>query len=298
MTEPGVDPLATTSSSQQTPQAKPSSRWKSASLAGLFSLIIPGTGQLYNRQPRKALLFVLPIPVVLALAARTRIVYSFGAFFTFWILLSAWRLFIAAEAAHAGWKNKRESEPTRSRLIYWLVAGLLIVATIYPSFDDFKRWSGFGFFKVPSASMCPTICPGEYVAADMAAYRAQPPKRGDLVMLQHKAFGALLVKRVIGLPGDVVAPGPNGAILVNGEAVRFPAACSKPAQPAHDSANYSKFVETKVPEGGLFVVGDSLDNSFDSRLPDFGPVVLGDVRGRPVFLYWSPSRSRIGCQIH
>ena len=31
---------------------------------------------------------------------------------------------------------------------------------------------------------------------------------------------------------------------------------------------------------------------------EFRHVILGDVRGKPIFLYWSSSRSRIGCTIH
>jgi len=40
---------------------------------------------------------------------------------------------------------------------------------------------------------------------------------------------------------------------------------------------------------------NNLDNSFDSRILDFGPVTADMVRGKPLHLYWSPTRSRIGC---
>lgn len=282
-------------STQPMSQHKPSSRWKKAGLAGFLSLFIPGTGQLYNGQPRKALLLALPIPAV---SAKTRILFSLVPMVAFFALLIGWRLFVAGEAGYGSWTNKRESAPLRPRMVYSLVAVVLIIAALYPSYDDFKRWTSFAAFRVPSASMCPTICSGERIVADLGAYKSKPPERGDLILLKHTSSPALFIKRVIGLPGDTVGPGPNGTILVNGEAVVFPEACGSPIPQKYDPADYSMFKSRRVPEGTLFVVGDSLGNSFDSRIPEFGPVVLGDVRGKPIFLYWSPSRSRIGCTIH
>jgi signal peptidase I len=298
MTELNVNRDAIHLSPQPMPQHKPSSRWKRAGLAGFLSLFIPGIGQLYNRQPRKALLLVLPIPAMVVLAAKTRLVFFFVTMVAFFALLIGWRLFIAGEAAYGGWTNKPESTPSRSRLTYPLIAVVLIIEALYPSYDDYKRWTSFAVFKVPSASMCPTICSGERIVADLGAYRPKSPERGDLILLQHKSSPALFIKRVVGLPGDMVGPGPDGTILVNGKTVIFPEVCSTPVRQKYDPADYSMFKSSRVPEGTLFVVGDSLGNSFDSRIPEFGPVVLGDVRGKPIFLYWSPSRSRIGCTIH
>jgi signal peptidase I len=298
MTELNVNRDPTPLSPQPMPRREPSSRWKRAGLAGFLSLFIPGTGQLYNRQPRKALVLVLPIPAAVALVAKTRIVFSFATMVAFFALLIGWRLFITGEAAYGGWTNKPESAPSRPGLTYPLIAVVLIIAALYPSYDDFKRWTSFAAFKVPSESMCPTICSGERIVADLGAYRSKSPERGDLILLQHKSSPALFIKRVVGLPGDIVGPGPNGTILVNGETLVFPDACGTAVRQKYDPADYSMFKARRVPEGTFFVVGDSLGNSFDSRIPEFGPVVLGDVRGKPIFLYWSPSRSRIGCTIH
>jgi TM2 domain-containing membrane protein YozV len=132
-----------------------------------LSLFIPGTGQLYNRQPRKALLLVLPIPAMVVLAAKTRIVFSFVTMVVFVALLIGWRLFIGREAAYGGWRNKPESAPSRPRLTYPLIAVVLNIAALYPSYDDFKRWTSFAAFKVPSASMCPTICSGERIVGTL-----------------------------------------------------------------------------------------------------------------------------------
>jgi len=54
--------------------------------------------------------------------------------------------------------------------------------------DQFKSKAGFVGFKVPSASMCPTICIGERIAADMHAYKSKAPLRGDLVLIKHPSL--------------------------------------------------------------------------------------------------------------
>lgn len=61
-------------------------------------------------------------------------------------------------------------------------------------------------------------------------------------------------------------------------------------------AGLPSFKTVKIPEGTLFVVGDNLGNSYDSRF--FGPIPLDEVRGQLKFVYWSTNRSRIGCEIH
>jgi hypothetical protein len=62
---------------------------------------------------------------------------------------------------------------------------------------------------------------------------------------------------------------------------------------------HSSFRSTTVPEGTFFVVGgDNLEDSYDSRIREFGAVTADMIRGRPLYFYWSPTFSRIGCQIH
>jgi signal peptidase I len=83
---------------------------------------------------------------------------------------------------------------------------------------------------------------------------------------------------------------------VNNVPVSFPTPCGKHESFDKLAPEGPPFETVKVPEGFLFVIGDNLDNSYDSRF--FGVVPLDEVRGKPKFIYWSPNSSRLGCEPH
>jgi signal peptidase I len=150
-------------------------------------------------------------------------------------------------------------------------------------------------FRSPTSSMCPTICVDEFFMASMNAYRGTPPNRGDVILHSTAQSATLFIKRVAGVAGDTVSPGAHNEVLVNGRPLPEPMVCGKPVKPdVRDSVN-PPFETVKIPDGYLFVVGDNLSNSYDSRF--FGLVALNQVKGKPSFLYWSPGTSRIGCPI-
>src|ERR1700688_3568167 len=140
MTEPNATADLTLSPSpQQTLQNKLSSRWKKAALAGLLSLLVAGEGQLYNRQPRKAIGLAFTIPTLLILAAKTRIFFSFFTMVSFFIVLIGWRLFITADAAYNAWTaSEPEAAVPRPGFTYPVIAVALLIAAFYPSYEDFN----------------------------------------------------------------------------------------------------------------------------------------------------------------
>jgi len=154
-------------------------------------------------------------------------------------------------------------------------------------------------FVIPSDSMCPAICEHERIYSSMVAYRNAAPARGDIIMFVSKVAPQLYIKRVIAVGGDVVSEA-SGKILVNGQPAKIPTPseiCGSPPPAVRLPGARLHFQQTTVPQGTYFVIGDNLNGSMDSRIPSFGTVKNEDIRGKPLFLYWSPSGSRIGCRI-
>lgn len=140
---------------------------------------------------------------------------------------------------------------------------------------------------VPSGSMQPTIQIGDRYLVDKVTFRIGGVNRDDIVIFitQHPQAGlkpgVSMVKRVVGLPGDTMSC-QDGAVLRNGAVIARP---SQPADPRSDAAHCT---ETTVPEGYVYVLGDALDVSVDSR--QNGPVAQKDITGRVAARIWPFSR--------
>ncbi len=89
------------------------------------------------------------------------------------------------------------------------------------------------------------------------------------------------VKRIIGLPGDVVDITPEGAVYINGELENeaYVVGVTPPREQTYPLT---------VPEGKVFVMGDNREISRDSR--HFGCISSKSIEGKVVFLLWPPSR--------
>lgn len=132
---------------------------------------------------------------------------------------------------------------------------------------------------VSGLSMYPTLDNGDYLMMNRLAYKVGDPERNDIVVFNTE-FNSVFIKRVIGVAGDTVKV-QNGKVWVNGKELK------------EDYINgefHVGDIETTVPEGHLFVMGDNRDNSLDSRFQEVGFVNEDDVMGTVfVELYPSPS---------
>ncbi len=105
------------------------------------------------------------------------------------------------------------------------------------------------------------------------------PQQGDVVVIRMPdQNNELLIKRVIGLPGDQIEIH-DGRVFVNGEMLN---------EPYLTTATAGSFGPTTVPPLHIFVLGDNRAFSNDSR--SFGTVPLSDVIGRAWFSYWPPEQ--------
>lgn len=128
---------------------------------------------------------------------------------------------------------------------------------------------------VPSGSMEETLPTRSILLSWQMPYVfADPmPQRGDVVTFQSEELGKLLVKRVIGLPGDTVTF-ENGYVYINGEKLEE---SYLPRQGITASGNQEKYV---VPEGCLFFLGDNRTGSLDARSWENPYIPVEKVRSR------------------
>ncbi|HET7479641.1 MAG TPA: signal peptidase I [Rubrobacteraceae bacterium] len=126
-------------------------------------------------------------------------------------------------------------------------------------------------FLIPSESMVPTLKVGDSVLALKLAYRITDPQRGDVAVFRDPE-GDLVIKRIVGLPGDTVAVR-DGVLYVNGER-------KKESYVDYELTDSTFYGPDKVPPGHVYVMGDNRSNSRDSR--DYGAVPEEDLLGRVV----------------
>ena len=173
---------------------------------------------------------------------------------------------------------------------------LLFFVLMFCFRSSFADWN-----SVPTGSMKPTIIEGDRILTNKMAYdiripftpisliRLAEPERGDIVIFDSKMSDKRLVKRVIGLPGDVIEMN-NNVLRINGQILNY-----QTQQPTTKNATNrmdktenllgtqhtirvhqhgsiaSTFGPIKVPNEHLFVLGDNRDNSGDSRMIGFIP---------------------------
>jgi signal peptidase I len=131
--------------------------------------------------------------------------------------------------------------------------------------------------KVEGTSMAPLLSDQERIFINKFVYRFESIHRGDVVVFWYpldrsKSF----IKRVVGLPGEVVEIR-RGVLYLNGQIV------PEPYVPPRYT-DVTDYGPTKVPQGSYFVMGDHRISSNDSRV--FGPVASQFIYGRAVFAYW------------
>ncbi len=152
-----------------------------------------------------------------------------------------------------------------------------------PSLD-----SQFFRFRMPSESMSPTVKIGESVVFD----RSLEPARGDIVFARDVDADHPekldVIKRVMAVGGDTVActvaPGQDRCTFtVNGRPV--PASASR-----SDQGSMQPLPSTKMPDGTVYLLGDAVSVSMDSR--QWGPVSLNKVEGVAVQVIGTDGRAR------
>ena len=128
---------------------------------------------------------------------------------------------------------------------------------------------------VVDASMEPTLTEGDSIIIDTVTYKIRSPRRNEVIVFrqgdsEHSFYN---IKRVIGLPGEKVRIS-EGVVYINGSAL--PEFANVETMILPGLANY----EITLGEDEYFVLGDSRNNSEDSRYATIGNVKKSDIIGR------------------
>jgi signal peptidase I len=137
-------------------------------------------------------------------------------------------------------------------------------------------------YVIPSSSMAPTMVPGDHIV--VTPYRfGKRPKRGDVIVFRSlRAADELMIKRVIGTPGDLVETR-AGRVIVCGRALPEPYVTAQAASGA--------ISPQIIPADSYFVLGDNRADSLDSR--SWGVLPREAVVGRARMVLWS-SQAGVG----
>ena len=170
----------------------------------------------------------------------------------------------------------------------------------------FARTYAFQQSKIPTGSMVPTLLIGDYIMVNKFAYapvtrdlpllgrierRLLPVRdlrRGDIVVFKFPEEPEKdYIKRVIGLPGDLVEIR-DRQLYIDDRPIEEPYKIHR--NPRGLTVDQDDYPPTRVPEGMLFCMGDNRDNSRDSRAWGFVP--RDYLKGRAFMIWYSFEEDR------
>lgn len=249
---------------------------------------------------------------------------TFALIFTLTVAAAVYNFIVAGKA------DKKKKEKIFAFNLEW--AETVYFAAFFASVVMFLFIQAF---KIPSASMRNTLLEGDNLFVNKITYGIRIPftdkklvtfnevKRGDIIVFKFPAetkeqvncgepqYGRDFVKRVIGMPGEVVEV-KNKQVFINGKLMPeqdyevYHDLDRKTMDMPFDKEEYQKLWEDRVlekhlgmylrddfgpvtvPQDSYLALGDNRDFSCDSRF--WGPVPAKDIKGKAWFIHWPLKR--------
>ena len=287
----------------------PITKQRKAFIAFLLSLVLPGLGQVYNGQPKKAAVFfglLIFFPLLFDLTSAAAFFYGLATLLFIEIVL---RIYIIIDGVKNAKRQKEYILKSYNTWFYYLLIAVVMFAILWAL--DARSVLGMRTFELPSPSNNPTFQVGDWVVADMRAYKNKELAYGDMVVF-NSSEGQIWTFRVIGLPNDKLELNDN-IVTINGK----PGKVTFIKDTMNDGVSVSEFIEelpnghqhhiykfkqpydsTKttikdivVPTGNYYLLGDNRDNAADSRYNGF--IKRQDILGRIIYSYWGKTSDRI-----
>jgi signal peptidase I len=196
------------------------------------------------------------------------------------------------DSAAAG-EGKDQDETSSSRWVVELV-GVVVAAILVAVL---LRTFVVATYSIPSGSMEPTLQIGDRIVVDKLSYHLHGVDRGNIVVFTtpptEDCAGppvADLVKRVIGLPGEIISL-QDGSVSINGRLLPepfLPPDVRTDTYPGPSKNGYALHHAYRIPAGDVFVMGDNRPESCDSRY--WGPIRESTIVGKVDLRIWPLSR--------
>jgi signal peptidase I len=152
-------------------------------------------------------------------------------------------------------------------------------------------------YSIPSGSMEPTLQIGDRIVVNKLSYDLHGVDRGNIVVFttppNEDCAGppvADLVKRVIGLPGEIISLD-DGNVYINGRLLPepfLPPDVRNDNYPGPSTNAYALHHPYRIPAGDVYVMGDNRPKSCDSRF--WGPIRESTIVGKVDMRIWPLSR--------
>jgi signal peptidase I len=198
----------------------------------------------------------------------------------------------------------------------------------------------YAMFVIPSESMVPTLQVGDRISVSKWSYGysrfslpfslghllpagdsrlfEKAPNRGDVVVFMHPLRDRVMIKRLVGIPGDTVELR-EGRLYINGNLIprdnpvtfdrrqhgdrtdtetvtsyieTLPGGLSHTIHEREDRADLDTYGPTKIPEGRFLMMGDNRDNSTDGRSSSMGLVPFEYFIGKANTVLWTTHNCR------
>lgn len=287
-------------------------------IAIMFSLIMPGLGQVYCGKLARGLVFtflnILPIPIIMGLFLFSNSLMLMQ--ITLALILAGGIIQLTAIIDSTCLANRMRVNYQLKDYNRWYVYLLLVLIVSGGTIGSglYLRDQGLEAFRVPSASCYPAIVPNDRILTNKTAYKNSDPKKGDTVVFINPEDRRMkYIKRVVAVAGETVEL-KNNELYINGQKLhrrqlpnttlgkikievrgqllkgdlyeetngdaKYKIYLAEP----HHEGGAPDFAKITVPEHHCFVLGDNRNFSLDSR--HFGVIPLATIIGRADYIYW------------
>lgn len=266
-------------------------------IAFLFSLIVPGLGQVYAGQlERGVIIYSLSYLFALALCL-SNMARDFPGLILLVIALILLAFLVSADA-YISVRRLKEYSPAPYNKWYLHVIAIALNTVMAGPLVTFpiKGPTGISITRLASNTLEPALMEGDYVVLGSNPYVSEKPRRGDVVVFPYAQDPSRqFIKRVVGLERESVEI-VDKRTFIDGRLFADPWGVyhDREVMPASKGPrdNIPRIV---VPRGFVFVLGDNRDISFDSRY--YGPVETGKISGKALYVLWGKG-NRSGIKVH